>query len=294
LYGLFPRAVEVTPGDAPAGAPDYTASEFESYNYGTTLGITHEFNRRTNVSVTGEFQSTDFLRETVARRDVTAWGVRSAVSRNLTRNTALVAGYRYRTGDFGYATGGTSTEHGLQFGVNYSKPLSATRRALFDFKVGGATLKAPPIGIVNAGRLEDYQLLSAEASMAYQFRRTWQARAALRRGFEYVAELTSPVSTQGFSASVDGLFARKFEFSASGGYSKGQSALSRGSSAFDTYAGNVRLRRRLTRNLAAYVEYLYYFYDFTNNAFLAPGLPPRLERHGARAGLTLWVPVLGR
>lgn len=294
LYGLFPRVVGLNPGDSPIAAPDYASSDLESYAYATVLGLTHGFNRRTSLSVTGELQSTNFLKETSIRNDVRSWGVRSNLSRNLTRNTALVAGYRYRTGDFGYGTAGTSTEHGLDIGVNYAKPLSATRRAEVGFKVGGSNLTAPPVAGDIAARLEEYRLLSAEASLSYEFRRTWQARAALRRGFEYVTELTDPVFTEGFSINLDGLLSSRVEFAAGVGYSKGQSALSRSSLAFDTYTGNARLRRRLTGSIAAYVEYLYYFYDFGGNTDLAPGLAPKLERHGARAGITLWVPVLRR
>jgi hypothetical protein len=212
----------------------------------------------------------------------------------LTRYTAVVAGYRYRTGDFGLGSAGTSSEHGIDFGLNYTKPLSATRRAEFGFKVGGSNLTAPLSTDVASDRLAEYKLLSAEAFVAHQFRKTWQARAAVRRGFEYVTELTDPVFTEGLSLSLGGLFSPQWDFSAGAGYSKGQSALSRTSLAFDTYFGNIRLRRRLSGNFAAYAEYLYYFYDFAGSTDLAPGLAPRLERHGARVGVTLWVPLLRR
>jgi hypothetical protein len=37
---------------------------------------------------------------------------------------------------------------------------------------------------------------------------------------------------------------------------------------------------------------LYYFYDFAEGTPLLVGVPPGLERHGVRAGLTLWMPAL--
>jgi hypothetical protein len=282
------------PGDSIIAAPDYAASEDESYAYGSTLGLTYGFNNRTSASVTGDFQYTDFLKESASRQDVRSINLTTNVSRNLTRNTALVSSYRYHTGDFGYTGGGTSIEQGVDFGMSYSKPLSATRRALVAFRIGAAAVTAPPLYTNTTVDDERYRLLSTEGSLAYEFKRTWQARAAWRRGFDYVMELTEPVSTEGVSAGIEGLFSNRIDFSASAGYSKGQSALSRGSPSFDTYAANVRLRRRLTGNIAAYAEYLYYFYDFRGNTQLAPGLPPQLERHGARVGLTLWVPALRR
>jgi hypothetical protein len=58
--------------------------------------------------------------------------------------------------------------------------------------------------------------------------------------------------------------------------------------------GEARLRYRLTGNVAVYVQYLYYFYDFHGNTAVIPGLASSLERNGVRAGLTLWVPALRR
>ena len=92
---------------------------------------------------------------------------------------------------------------------------------------------------------------------------------------------------------TDGSLTRRTDFRASATYASGESALNRRQGLiFDTYTGNVRLRYALTRSLALYTEYLYYFYDFTGNLQLAPGIPAGLERHGLRAGVTLWMPLL--
>jgi hypothetical protein len=46
----------------------------------------------------------------------------------------------------------------------------------------------------------------------------------------------------------------------------------------------------LARMWAVYVEYLYYFYDFSHG--LVPlGAPARVARNSARVGLTLWLPM---
>ena len=44
--------------------------------------------------------------------------------------------------------------------------------------------------------------------------------------------------------------------------------------------------------LAVYGEYVAYRYEFTNAAGLPAGLPPKVDRQGVRAGLTLFLPVL--
>jgi hypothetical protein len=90
------------------------------------------------------------------------------------------------------------------------------------------------------------------------------------------------------------LFTRRFDISLTGGFSVGNSALTNNSS-YDTYTGDLRLRYAVTRNWAVFTEYLYYFYDFRGaSLLLSPGIAPGLERNGIRAGLTLWVPTLGR
>ena len=139
-----------------------------------------------------------------------------------------------------------------------------------------------------------YGRLSAQVTMNYDFGRTWQTRGIYRRGVEYMAGLSEPVSADSFSASVDGLLVRRVDVLASAGYASGQSALNLNSWTFDTYTGDVRLRFALTRVFATHVEYLYYFYDSRGTAPLDPRIPQGLERKGVRVGLMLWVPALRR
>jgi hypothetical protein len=50
----------------------------------------------------------------------------------------------------------------------------------------------------------------------------------------------------------------------------------------------------VTKALATYVEYVYYFYTFSPTLPLPPGVPPGLTRNGVRVGLTLWAPLRRR
>jgi hypothetical protein len=137
-----------------------------------------------------------------------------------------------------------------------------------------------------------YKVLG-DFAFRYQFRKSWETRASYRRGLEYVPELSAPVYTDGFSAVIGGLFNPRMDFSATAGYSTGESAVLRSASAFDTYTASARVRHAVTRTLAAYVEYLYYYYDFGRTQ-LPLGVPSTMERNGIRIGITVWVPVIGR
>jgi hypothetical protein len=300
LYGLFPSDAVKDLGEAVPVAPDYAINDSESYFYDTTLTLTRGLTRRSRLSATGEFQYTDYLHETGTRRDLNSGGVHGEFSSNLARNTAVRVGYRYRTGKFGYATGAiatepgiSATEHGVDVGVEYSRPLSATRRMSFEFSFGSSIVNTPGSSVAETGTGPFYGL-SGDLGVTWQFTRGWQTRATFRRGLEYVAQLSEPVFATGFSADVGGFIARRIDVLASVRYSRGASALNRDVLRFDTYGSDLRIRYALMRSLAAYGQYLYYFYDFTGNAQLPTGIPSGLERNGVRAGLTLWVPAVRR
>jgi hypothetical protein len=110
---------------------------------------------------------------------------------------------------------------------------------------------------------------------------------------EYVPALTEPVFSDGVSASIDGTITRRLDLTISGAYTNGESVF-QGTSAFDSYNGDLRLRYALNRTLATYIQYLYYVYDFGGNTRLAAGMAPRLERNAVRAGFMLWLPVVKR
>lgn len=302
LYGLFPRAETIEPGVSTPTAPDYAITDVESYLYGTATTLTHGLTRRNNVSLSAEYQRTDFTREVAGRRDLTSYRIQSRFARNLARNVSVSVGYRFRAGDFGYvpSSGGTinllesqtSTEHGLEMAWNYSRLLSRTRRATVGFSISPSMAQLPQL--VDAIGPQNFRQLGGQVMADYQFRPGWQATGTYRRGFEYIAELGEPVFTGGFSAGVTGLLTRKTDLSVSAGYSSGESVLQRTNMFFDTYTGEARVRYALTPSVAAYAQYVYYFYDFGGNSQLAPAVPRRFERNGVRVGLTMRVAALGR
>ena len=300
LYGLFPGDAVTNPGDAVPAAPDYAISDSESYFYGTTLTLTHGLSLRSRLSATGEFQYTDYLNETGTRRDLNSQGIRGEFSSNLARNTAVRAGYRFRTGKFGYVAdaiatepGVSATEHSVDVGVQYSRPLSAIRRMVFEFNFGSSTVATPVSSGPGIG-VNRFFWLSGDIAAAWQFSRSWQTRGTFRRGLEYVAQLSEPVFVDGFSAELEGLITPRIDVLVSARYSSGASALNRDALTFDTYGADLRVRYALTRSLAVYGGYLHYFYDFQRTTQLPTGIPSSLERNGLRAGLTLWVPALRR
>jgi hypothetical protein len=295
LYGLFLGDSVSKPGVAVPAAPDYAIRDADSYSYGTTLTLTQGLTRRSRLSATGTFDYTNFVHQTASQPNLRSQGMHGEFSRNLARHTAVRIGYGYRNGAFGYGDV-SATEHVLGAGVEHTRVLSATRRMVFEFNVSSSSLSVPASnpGSASGSLSGNLYRLSADAGLGWQFSTAWQAHGRFRRGLEFVAGLSEPVYVDGFAAELAGLVTPRLDVVASGRYSSGKSALYREALTFDTYGAELQIRYALMRGLAVYGEYLYYFYDFTGNARLAPGIPPGLERNGIRAGLTLWVPAFRR
>lgn len=293
LSGLFPNVTESRLGDARETSPNYAVNDLASYSYTTTASVTHGLTRRGSFTTGAEYTFTDFLSENNGRRDGSSYGARAEFSRSVGRHTSFGTAYRYRTGDFGLSNAGKNIEHSINFGVDHAWVLSATRGAEFSFGLGGSAADAPVEQSLTEPVLGQLYRLTADAAVGYQFSRTGQVRAAYRRGVEYIVELTEPIFIDAVNASLGGSMTRRLNLTLGAGYSSGESAL-RAASKFDTYTANVRSYFAVTRTLAVYLEYLYYYYDFGANALLAPNLPRRLERNSVRAGLTLSTPLLRR
>ena len=179
------------------------------------------------------------------------YGLQGRFSHGVARNAGVSVEYRYRTGEFGYAV--PTTEHGVVVGLEYSRPLSVSRRAVFRFDVGSSTLDTPESAVPAVVKGRQYQLLGA-LELDYQFLRTWQARTHLRRRFEYVAALGEPVLVDGVSIGFEGMVSRRGNLSVAASYASGESTLNRNATTFDTYAGEVTLTHAVSRAFAAYAS----------------------------------------
>jgi hypothetical protein len=297
LTGLFPQVAPPAPGSAPPVGADFAVDDQSSVQYGSTVGLSTGLTQRGTLSGTVSYSFTDFIDASSTRTDQKSTRARVQFARAVNQNTSLRLAYRYSDGDLGSGIAGvpigaTTTENAFDFGVDYVRPLSATRRMTFSFGVGSSAADLPATDLVPDSGGIRYNAV-ADAAFGLQFQRSWEFRASYTRGLDYIPELAEPVYTNGFSTSLTGLLTRTMDLNIGAGISTGESAVITGTSAFDTYAATVRIRRSLTRTFAAYVEYVYYFYDF-GTIQVQPGVPPTMERNGVRFGLTIWLPVVRR
>jgi hypothetical protein len=285
LFGLFPSVETPKPGVVVSGGPNYVVNDTESLSYQTIATVEHGLTRRGTVALTGDHRYTDFRRNDTGRPDVSSSGARLQYGYGLGRNAAFTAGYHYRSGQLGFGTLAVSSEQGLDVGIAYTRKLSPSRRATFNFSVGSSRVElpdAPAAGIIGGRQMG----VSADAGLNYEFAREWVVRGAYRRGAEFVAELIEPIFAEGVTLSLNGYLTRRLHLQSSAAYSTGESIQIGTSPNLTTYTGNVQLGYAFARSLGAYVEYLYYYYNFTGSTQLAPGLLTGVERNGVRVGLT--------
>lgn len=294
LYVLFPALAPPGLGENVTPSPDYAASDVEAYSHHTVAKLTRGLSPRNSVTASAEFRYLDYLHENVRLRDGTIRGVGGEFIRGISPSASLNARYHYRAGDLTYTVvPATTTEHGLDVGFLYTRPYASERSVDLTALLGVVSIDVPEASD-NPAILGHHLTMTGQLGATYRLARAWSVAGAYRRGVDYLGELSQPVEMHGASAMVNGLFTPRLEFLASARYATGESALNRGGMFFDTYAGDVRVRYGLTRTLAAYVEYLYYYYDFRRSELLPPGIPGSLERQGVRVGITVWVPALQR
>jgi hypothetical protein len=298
LYGLFP-ALPAVPDETITVSTDqdYDVDASSSYMSATSLVLTRRMNRRTTVSLTGDYSITRF-QDARDLTDVTSFSIGPRFSRDLTRNTSISLGYLYRGGGYGYATEAVTREHVIDVGYNITRRLSPTKTLNLAFSGGGSRVEIPENLAVFGVHEQQYQV-NGGASIAYPVLRTGEVRGSFTRRLQFVAGLTEPAFVNGYTAEFISGPVRGMDFLARFSKATGQSAFT-SDDLLDTYSGQVRLAYQIVDYLQVYGEYLHYFYETggESDAFplfpLAPGIPADLKRNGARIGVMWHVPVLRR
>ncbi|HEY7292591.1 MAG TPA: hypothetical protein VH583_22330 [Vicinamibacterales bacterium] len=291
LYRLFNTLAPPTLGEANIGGA-YAVLDNPSFRYDARASVAKKISSRNTLTFRTGGSYTDFLHNDILygglpQRDLATFEAAAQFSRIINRDLSLNAGYTYRRAE--YYSGVFPTEHNVSFGGDYTRLLSKTRRSHLKFNVSTAMLDAAapgdPLGI-----LRQQQQFAADVSFSRQFARTWQAQGGYNRSFGFIEGLTTPIFSDGVNVATSGLLSRRVDLSASAAYSVGTPVVFAQNRGFTTYTADVRTRMALNETYALYLEYLYYYYDFSRT--LVPiGFPPQMARSSVRAGITLWFPL---
>jgi hypothetical protein len=259
---------------------------FNVYLTGTSL--THDFNPRAGLRLNASYSRTDIVGIHPGYSDRQAYDGAGRMTFGLDRGVKLRLGYTFKQALYSPVL--HPTEHGVDIGIEYSRPRSRTRATAFGFSVGPQRVSA---GSTGQESQQSYGT-AADFWLRHQMNRTWSLEGGYHRGMTLTDVLQSPTYTDGFTTGVGGFFNRRTFLQISGGYSTGVMALTAAPSPFTTYTGHVRMEVAANKVLATYAEYFYYFYDFDSSIQLPLGVPHGLTRNGVRVGLTLWIPVRHR
>jgi hypothetical protein len=293
FYGLFAStSIEPAAGDTVPAAPNYVLNSKRSYVYDSKASLTHKISERAALVFNAGFQYQDYTGHDVAYPDLRTEDAGGHFLYSLNRDVKLRLGYTFKQGQFLGAP--RTDEHDLDIGVDYSRPLSRTRRSTITVSLG-PTIANGALSQVRTLDVGRQYRLTANMALIHQIGRTWTAQASYRRGMGYYVEgFAKPVFSEAYAASTSGFLNRRTDVSLTAAYSTGESALTGAPDQFATYTGDARVRFGLGKIWATYVEYLFYYYKFNSGIQLPAGVPPYLTRNGVRTGLTLWVPVRHR
>lgn len=299
LYALVLPVPQEGESYTPVASGDVAVSDFDSFTYGATATLSHGLTRRTGLSAGVDWRRTDTTGTPNIHRELDTYGARGQFAHRIGRGVTTTAMYAYRIGEVKDSNPlmlpWRMPEHRAEIAIDYRHQVSRTRRVTFGARVGASSMVVPELTRVEGARGRRDNPLSTDLSAGYDFTRSWRLRAGYRQSVDYVPGLSEPISGRSVTTGLDGLVSRRIDVSLSAGYANGESALgpgiNGGTSAYETYNADGRLRFALSRMTAAYIEYVRYFYDSKGTLPLGPGVPMLLERQGVRVGVMARLPV---
>jgi hypothetical protein len=290
LSPLLPASTTAAVGDALVPTrTDIGLFDQRAFRSATDVQVTRSFGRRSSldasyglalVHYTGSVTQPDY------RSDLARIGFR----RQLTSHAGLRAGYGYQTARYVDALEPSQQHlHNIDLGIDYGRALSISRRTHFGFSTGSAIWMR---GDRRPAATEDLTVsLIGTAHLDHEMGRTWTARLGYDRSFAFYEGFTDPFLADGVTADVSGFVSRRLRFSSAASYSVGTVGTGE-QHGFDSTFATAGLEFGLTRSLALFTRYVYYHYNFDGNFSNDPRLLRRMDRQGARAGLTVSVPVI--
>jgi hypothetical protein len=293
---LAPRLDETTGHDVGlADDPNLALFDIRMLRSTTRVGLTQGFGRHASLAAAYHLRSSyvfDTEETASVFQDATshAGSVAFGYVRPMTRYATLNLGYGLKVSDGRSRDGEPDAMHDVRAGVNYSRPLSFSRRTSLTFGSGSAIVMSDRVTGDDEGRRVRARL-TGSAALVHELGRTWTARLTYTRGFRTREGLDQLYFTDAVTANIGGLVTRRLSLGATATWAESslEEAGGGGHSGRSAVAGATY---GLTRFLALYASYVYYQYRFDDQIALDERIPRRLNRQGVRVGLTTSVPLI--
>lgn len=260
-----------------------TSSNWVSTVAGSAM-ITDRFTRRTGISAdVGADQE-----QIIGRAHVLNEYAHSQLSHNLTRKLSVHIGYGLLQSEYTNEGGPTQRtfNHLVDFGADYGDGGRFTfgRYYTLTFSTGLSTL--------HQGNQTAFNLNGA-VNLSRSIGRSWSASIGAARATQYVLGIVQPLLTDSINAGFGGEILPRLQFTAGGGYMRGQQAFFASDSAIQSKSVSSKLTFALARYMGLYAQYSYYQYDIPAG-FFQLDFPRNFNRRMATVGLTFWAPIINQ
>ena len=280
-FGAVPGAA-VTAIDATAQSHgDFANSDLTALSSATNIDVSRKISRRDALSVSYSLQRTTFDDQNL---DWTYQNISGRLVHRLTRSISMRTGYGYLMAESGFTKTGSTRNHAIDVGLDYSRPLAFSRRTTLNFSSGYA---ATPYDQGTAYNM------TGEVGLTREIGRTSRAHLGVNRSVQLIEGFTQPALMNAVTGNFSGSLGRRASISSSAGFSSGTVGMgAREGNNYANWMGAVGFHLTLNRRASVNAQYSSYHHRFDPGVQLAPGMASRLNRQGVRVSLTWLAPLL--
>ena len=277
---LAPSAPGLWTPDAPASSADTAVSRQHAMQYGSFVGVTHTYSARSALAFNYGLRYTQVFG--APNSGTQRGGIE--YTHGIMKDIGLRLGYAYGVAFTGVDSAAAPIRNqDIDIGVNYGRSFSPSRRMSFGFTTGSSIISS-----------EDGSHFRLTGSGRFNRRLAprWTAQVLYDRGLQVPDGATRPFFSDTLSGTLSGYFSRRMSLRVQPSYSHGVVGFTGKTNAYNSLTNTTRFEVALNHRLALYAEHFYYKYAFESGVGLPALLTSGLNRRGARAGLTLWTPLV--
>jgi hypothetical protein len=274
---MFPVLGETPLGQVSVPSLDYSLTATDGHSLDAAAAATYRLTARS--TATAEY-GRGYSRYGSDELERERWSGRYEYG--LSRHATLRLGYGRE--DAEYVGTNHYSRRTIDAGIDYSRPLSFSRRTTLSFRAGSSGL--------DDGQ-NTYYTVIGYVKLSHQLSRDWSVHAGYDRSIGFVGGFLEPFLASAVIGNAVGTIGRRVQVEASAGYSDGTVGFTTvpTENGYVTYTAGGRVQILLARNLWAFGEYIHYHYRFEDEVDLPFRSPHRLSRRGVRGGLSYTIAV---
>jgi len=278
---LGPTGQTLWSADNPPVSEDASVSKQHSMQYGSFVGVTHNFTAGTILALNYGMRYRQVLSVSGADMDTQRAGFQ--FTHAIAKDVAVKVGYAYGLSTTGDPQALPIRNNDLDIGLNYGKTFAPSVRTSLAFTTGST--------IVSAADGQHFRVTGSGRLMR-RLSPSWTAMLAYDRGLQVPDGATRPFFSDTLTGSLGGYLGRRLNVRLQPTYSHGVVGLGGDANPYNAWTNTSRVEFALSRRVALYGEHFLYRYRFATAAGLPAQLMPSVDRQGARVGLTLWAPIV--